>query len=92
MRRFVLRLLGGARQLTKGRSLSRPAPRFRPGVEGMEDRVLPSAAHLLHHAHHGKHHNHHPKIKNHQQPQSNLGGTSPVDIIHLPPIFFGVPK
>jgi hypothetical protein len=58
MRQLVRRALAGLRQLHKPRS-SPAARRFRPAVEGMEERALPSAMHLLHHPHHPHHHRKH---------------------------------
>jgi hypothetical protein len=54
-------VVAGIRKKGQGRSASPVARQFRPEVEGMEGRLLPSAAHLLHHvphAHHGQHAHH----------------------------------
>jgi hypothetical protein len=47
MQRFIRRLTDRIRQLTRGRSSAPAARQFRPAVEGMEDRLVPSAMSLL---------------------------------------------
>jgi hypothetical protein len=47
MQRFIRRFADRIRQLTQGRSSAPAARQFRPGVEGMEDRLVPSAMPLL---------------------------------------------
>jgi hypothetical protein len=68
MHRILRRALAGLRHFRTPRP-SPDAHRFRPVVEGMEERVVPSAVHL---AHHLRHPHHHPK-KHHKHPGQGPG-------------------